>query len=368
MKKIWLCFVLIGLATHAQGYLEYTNEELGFRISYPATWEVEEDEGYITLMAPDDDVWDVYNENVLIVIEELSQPMDLDEYLERVLNEIAWEVDEFTVITDVFDINVSGHPAKLVTYMGIYYGYHIVTSLAAVIADSTAYVLLFSAEPDKVDLYSDTFDTILRSFEIVAPAGVEVPPVKPPIAPPGGEEKSAPKPPVKPPVKPPLESEPPVEEPEAKAEAETEPQEAIGLVAQPPGERVTLRYRKSVTEDGEVVEEATIFVIVEPLPGGKLRVTVFTGEDVEEAVVDAAWVEYVDGKPAWEKYPLFWNPGKAEIGGLSFEVTREDGVLKLSHTSTEEEIVYLFDETGVLVSYKECSEGKCGELSLVKGD
>jgi len=102
----------------------------------------------------------------------------------------------------------------------------------------------------------------------------------------------------------------------------------------------------------EVTQEGTLYVSIGPLEGGKFRVTTISAGKMEEVVVGADWTEYEDGKAGEEAHPLFWNPGKLEIGGLRFAVEREEDKTKLVHYAENEEIVFVFDKEGILISYE----------------
>ena len=379
-KGIFLAaIVFLALAAFpgiSQSYLQYVNEEWGFKISYPVGWTIEEEEDYIAFYAPYEDTWDTFNENVVVTVEELPYPMSLEDYLNEALPGLQSMVEDFTLL-GIYDDTISGKPAKIIAYAGSIYGYYLVFSQVAVIEGKRAYVLTFTAEPDKVDLYADTFDKILYSFTLITEKPKPKPPIRPPIKPPvggkgeeeeaGGEEKPPVKPPVKPPIKPPVGGKGEEKETGGEEKPPVVAEETGKLAPQPPSSRVKLRYSEVRKKGDEVVEEGTLYVIIEPLQDGKLRVTTFSTAGVKEVVVGADWIEYVDGEPGEEIHPLFWNPGKTEIGGLSFKAeTTEEGVLKLVYKSDTEEMEFVFDKDGILTSYRECGESGCYELKLVK--
>jgi hypothetical protein len=155
--------------------LTYIDESTGFSISYPRDWgevprelwkgmQTEEGEILITFWSPYP-----HKLNFIVWKEELSYPMDLQNYYEvkkekvkeraLMLNNYAFiseedlAIDDMPAIKHIFTHSTpDGRPAKS---MHVY-----------LVKNQTAWVISFSGEPTSLDAFKSTFDAIISSFSL----------------------------------------------------------------------------------------------------------------------------------------------------------------------------------------------------------
>lgn len=149
--------------------LTYENPSYHFRMQYPKDWTVEEKGNAIVFMSPRADSSD-FQENVVIIREELSSPEALDMYVGRTMSELVKKTG--AKVRESWDITLSGLPARQMVYTAtIPYGgkrYTVKWMTVCTIQGTTAYILTYTALEDTYQERLEEFQAILDSFTIIS--------------------------------------------------------------------------------------------------------------------------------------------------------------------------------------------------------
>jgi len=149
--------------TDLGSFIRYESGEYRFQISYPEDWEIDSDSAGIAvqLFSPtpaDDD----FSENVNVIVEELLEPITLDDYVALALEQVEELFPEFQLF-DEFSSTLGGLPAWTVAYTGEIDGvvYGVVQTIT--IHEDRAFVVTYTGTTE-FDRYLPHSDAIFNSI------------------------------------------------------------------------------------------------------------------------------------------------------------------------------------------------------------
>ncbi len=148
-------------------WVDYTNTEGKYRLSYPSTWTQTSTESGIIFLTPAEGEDDQFQENVNILLQDLSaQPMTLEEFTKLSTDQYdamkesveVLSVDNATVAANkakkvMLTLDYSGRPLKLMQYWFI--------------KNDTAYVLTYTAEVGKYTKYEADANKMMTSIALI---------------------------------------------------------------------------------------------------------------------------------------------------------------------------------------------------------
>jgi eukaryotic-like serine/threonine-protein kinase len=149
-------------------YLSYESSEYGITIEYPETWTQEEETDFlcsgIIFNSPYEQQSDEFRERVKVCVENLAKPLTLQEYTNRFVTEIEQnnsfiEYPKSTTLANKEGIRV------------VYQGNDGKQRMEAwTIKKQKAYVITYTAEKDKYELFLDEAEKMFKSLQISADA------------------------------------------------------------------------------------------------------------------------------------------------------------------------------------------------------
>ena len=149
-----------------ENFLVYENSDMGIRIDYPSDWTVSDSLfGTVDFYAPQDGPDDDFAELMSVVIEYLTEPVTLEEYVDVVVEEL--EFVGFSV-TDSKSITLADNPANQITILMEIEGLEIDLRQIATIKDETVYLVYMTTSPQTTSKYMPTFEKMIDSFEILS--------------------------------------------------------------------------------------------------------------------------------------------------------------------------------------------------------
>jgi hypothetical protein len=152
------------------GFKTYTDAGNGFTIKYPPDWEEQQSpEGAaVAFLAPKEDTTDRFRENINVLIQSLPDPdMSLQEYTDLSTRQGPQLIEGFKVL-DQDEISVGGHAANRVHYTGGISGNDFEWEAVWLVEGGKAYVITFTASPDRFSDYIERARAALNSFQLIA--------------------------------------------------------------------------------------------------------------------------------------------------------------------------------------------------------
>lgn len=172
MKKIFACsiIVLASLPFAACRKTEMkTYADKDGTISYPSDWDLNMDPGMgasYMIKAPQESPLDLFQENVNVIIQDLSsQPMDLKAYTDLSVEQVN-EMMANSKILENETRNGKNGPYQFMHYTADQTGLHLEFEQYYIIKGNAAYVLTFSAEHSSFSKYKEKGEAILDSYTI----------------------------------------------------------------------------------------------------------------------------------------------------------------------------------------------------------
>ena len=150
-------------------YLPYESEANGFRIKYPAEWDVAQRAsapGTITFVAPLQDEGDTFRENVTVVVQRVpAGTTTLDEFTETALAQGQEYIPQFTV-QESMPTTLGGNPAQQVVYTGVQGDRDLRWLQLWTLAGDQVYILTYTAEEFEFNAFRSVVQQMIRSMEI----------------------------------------------------------------------------------------------------------------------------------------------------------------------------------------------------------
>jgi hypothetical protein len=146
------------------GWLTYTNTANKFTINYPKEWVHKDVSNTIAFLSPRDGESDTFQENVNLMLQDLSQqPMNLEQYTALSKKQIIENSGASAILSQgtkilagqkavemVYNMNYQGRPLKIKQYWFI--------------KNKTAFLFTYTAEPAKYARYEETATSVINSF------------------------------------------------------------------------------------------------------------------------------------------------------------------------------------------------------------
>ena len=154
-------------------HVTYTDQEFPIEISHPTTWEAIEGFAgtHVSFFSPREGKRDKFRDYMcLITVEFLNPALDLlAEFSERSITELGKQLNNFKVVEPLSDAELSGYPAKQVTYHHEEGELKLVTYNVWTIRESdyVAYALGGIAQRKDFDKYIPIFKDMIASFKIL---------------------------------------------------------------------------------------------------------------------------------------------------------------------------------------------------------
>lgn len=168
-KMLYLFSILVSFAscTNPDGkWLSYTDNTNYFSINYPEQWKQNMRGNIVIFASPKDNSKDSFDENVNVVVQDLSkQSVNLEEYTTLTKNQITGMFGE-TAIVSIKNATIGGLPAKEMIYNMNYNGKELKLKQVWMIKGKVAYLLTYTAEPNKFDTYLEVATKIITSFKL----------------------------------------------------------------------------------------------------------------------------------------------------------------------------------------------------------
>lgn len=161
MLQIALVLMIFGSCSQEK-MLKHTGKN--FEIFYSASWQKQEQASAIYFLSPKENEKDMFQENVNLVLQDLSQqPMNLEQYTELSKKQI---IENFgaSALVYIKATTLAGQEAKELVYNMNYQGRKLKLKQYWFIKGNTAYLFTYTAEPSQYDKYEKTATEIIRSF------------------------------------------------------------------------------------------------------------------------------------------------------------------------------------------------------------
>lgn len=161
MNKWLIGFVCLALVP---GWLRYVDKTYNYSIDYPQEWAKASNANGTAFLSPRDGPNDNFQENVNILVQDLSDhPMTLEQYTAVSRNQLVGSFGASAII--------SMHPAKLAdqnaevaVYNFTYQSRPLKVKQYWFIKTKQAFVLTYTAAPDQFSRYDSTAMRIINSF------------------------------------------------------------------------------------------------------------------------------------------------------------------------------------------------------------
>ena len=139
-----------------------------FIVSYPSNWELitqnYQNQVINGFLAPIDSQNDTFRENLNIIVETYSSPIQLDNYYQMNINQLKTFPDiQFLGNYDGF---VSEIPSKILIYSRLLNGKNLTFSQVFLVQGNKGYILTFTAESNKYQAYQPLFQQMMDRFRL----------------------------------------------------------------------------------------------------------------------------------------------------------------------------------------------------------
>ncbi|HEV9036357.1 MAG TPA: PsbP-related protein [Puia sp.] len=146
------------------GWLTYTSQTGKFSMQYPKEWSPKAQNNAILFLSPKADAQDQFQENVNIILQDLSsQPMTLEQYTDMSKQQLIQAFGAKAVLSQGAT-TIAGQKAQYMVYSFTYQGRSLKIKGVWFIKGKTAYLLTYTAEPSQYAKYEQTATAIINSF------------------------------------------------------------------------------------------------------------------------------------------------------------------------------------------------------------
>jgi eukaryotic-like serine/threonine-protein kinase len=164
MKMLQLAIILATFGSCSQEKMvKYKGKN--YEILYPASWAKQEKSNAIFFMSPKENEKDLFQENVNVMLQDLSQQsMNLEQYTELTKKQV---IDNFgaTAIVSLKNITIAGQQGKEFVYSMNYKGRSLKLKQYWFIKENIAYLFSYTAELLKYEKYEKIATEIVQSFK-----------------------------------------------------------------------------------------------------------------------------------------------------------------------------------------------------------
>ncbi len=149
--------------------LEYENAPYGFALKYPAAWSFAEDQGGAAAIfySPKETALDIFQENVNIVVQDISQnPMSLEEYTETAITQMQAVFGTNLEILDSSPIFIDNRPAHRFIFIGKGPDGDLQYQCRWTLTGTTVYQITYTAIASGYERHLPQAERIMKSFRI----------------------------------------------------------------------------------------------------------------------------------------------------------------------------------------------------------
>ena len=150
---------------NTEEYVVYENAEHGIELEHPEAWSIKEEwmtlQPGVTFLAPLENNADNFRENITVSIENLTQPLSLNEYTEQALAQIE---SSNTIVEQPIETTFANREARKIVYqeqdgdkkrLEVW-----------MIKNQKAYIATYTAEEEKFDRFAKQAERIIESMTI----------------------------------------------------------------------------------------------------------------------------------------------------------------------------------------------------------
>lgn len=145
----------------------YRDPVRGFAISYPKTWERENRDDFVAngviFVSALEDKPDDFQESVSVLVENLASNMTLEEYTDESIAEIQKLSDP--AVTFPKSVTLGQNEAKTVVFQSEANGYPVKSMQIWSVHGKRAYIVTYTAVPERYNFYLPVVDKMLDSFK-----------------------------------------------------------------------------------------------------------------------------------------------------------------------------------------------------------
>ena len=167
---VMLLVIGIILLLQTEKFSYYHNAQYGFGMNYPQNWKViENSQGTaVIFMSPKENELDAFQENVNIVVQDLSRkPMGLNEYTSLAITQLIAVFKHNIEMIESKPIYWANMPAHKLVYIGKGNdGSRTKLVHVWAVQGTTAYQLTFATPEAQYDKYSGSVNTMINSFRL----------------------------------------------------------------------------------------------------------------------------------------------------------------------------------------------------------
>lgn len=152
------------IACSSMNWNEYVDNINHYKLKYPDKWTKQAMPNGIAFLSPKENEKDMFQENVNMILQDLSQqPMNLEQYTELSKKQIT-ENFGASALVSMKATTLAGQEAKELVYNMNYQGRKLKLKQYWFIKGNTAYLFTYTAEPSQYDKYEKTATELIRSF------------------------------------------------------------------------------------------------------------------------------------------------------------------------------------------------------------
>jgi serine/threonine-protein kinase len=146
------------------GWLEFTDTQNHIKMRYPDTWTAGTEQGILIFKSPLADAADKFQENVNVVLQDLSShPMTLEEF--TTLSVEQYKQMKGTVeFISISDVTLAGQKTKKAVLKMNYYGTQLKLKQMWFVKKNTAYLITYTATEGEFGNYETEATNLMNSF------------------------------------------------------------------------------------------------------------------------------------------------------------------------------------------------------------
>jgi len=164
MRKAGLLFAVVVLLAGCGGGTSGMVEGLGFAIRMPPGWEMKQcNDDMVVALEPKESKDDNFRENVSVVVEDVKEGTELDEYVKRRVRDMKRLSEDFYLWGNS-RATLDGMPARRLVYSITFAGIRCKCLAFIALRGSHGYVLTCAAQPHRFDQLLPLFRECVASF------------------------------------------------------------------------------------------------------------------------------------------------------------------------------------------------------------
>ncbi len=146
------------------GWLEFNDTQNHIKMQYPDTWTAGTEQGILIFKSPLTDAADKFQENVNVVIQDLtSQPLTLEQFTDLSVEQYKQMKGTVDFIS-MEDMKLAGQPTKKAVLKMNYYGTQLKLKQMWFVKNNAAYLITYTAAEAKFNNYEPLATTLMNSF------------------------------------------------------------------------------------------------------------------------------------------------------------------------------------------------------------